>query len=462
MLASSVTDSDTIAAISTPPGEGGVGIVRLSGPQALAIAEGFFRSSNKRDLRAAKQRVFHGHVLDHDGNRIDEVLVHRMRAPHSYTREDVIEINAHGGSGPLNAILDEALRRGARLARPGEFTQRAFLNGRIDLVQAEAVIDQIRARSRAGLQAANANAAGALSTEIHRLREVLFGALAHIEAAVDFPAEDLPELVNQPLLDGLDQAHKQMEALLETADAGRLYREGATIAIAGKPNVGKSSLFNALLRDARAIVTAQPGTTRDRLEECITLQGIPAKLIDTAGLRDAHDEIEQIGVERAREALDCAQLILFVTDASTPLAPEDQRAAEELTPRGVPIVHVRNKIDLPPSPRTAKLPAEFAGETRVSALTGEGLQQLEERLAQLLLGGVHIAAGQAMLTRVHQKDSLRRATQCVGQLLADTTLSPEFLALELRDALDALGEITGETTPEALLDTIFANFCIGK
>ncbi len=453
--------TDTIAAISTPPGEGGVGIVRISGPRAVEIAARVFRSGHGRDIRTGAQRVFHGHILDGAGHPVDEVLLHLMRAPHSYTREDVAEINGHGGAGPLNAILEEVLRQGARPARPGEFTQRAFLNGRIDLVQAEAVIDQIRARTRAGLQAANAAAGGALSNAIHGMRERLAGALARVEAAVDFPEDDLPELIDTALIDGLRTAHGEMVALLDTCEAGRLYREGVTVAIAGRPNVGKSSLFNALLRDARAIVTARPGTTRDRLEEYITLAGVPVKLIDTAGLRDTVDEVERIGVEQARAAFRGANLVLLVLDATTGVTPEDRDLAAELAAQDLPVVVAWNKIDLAAPPPGDALPAT-QGCVALSATEGTGLDDLEQCLGDLLLGGLQASAGQVMLTRLHQKESLRRAADSVGRLLENTHLSPEFLAADLQDALRALGEITGETTPDDILEMVFSSFCIGK
>ncbi len=453
---------DTIAAISTPPGEGGVGIVRLSGPQAIAIAARLFISSHGKTFPSSRQRVFHGHIRDASGAVLDEVLLHVMRAPHSYTREDVVEINCHGGMLPLSEVLDETLRQGARLANPGEFTLRAFLNGRIDLVQAEAVMDQIRARTHAGLQAANAAASGTLSKTLHEMHAALAHALAHIEAAVDFADEDLPELVNEPLFARLRDVHRKMEALLRTADAGRLYREGAAAAIVGRPNVGKSSLFNALLRDARAIVSAQPGTTRDRIEEYITLEGIPLKLIDTAGLRAAQDEVEKIGVHIARQALENAQLVLFVLDASQAFTEADRELAEELKGVEAPVVAVLNKMDANPDPVVPEWMQSFGAAVRVSAVTGEGLRALEEHLADLLLGGVHLNSGEALITRAHQKDSLRRAAECLERLLKDTAASPEFLAFEMREALHALGEITGETTPEDLLGIIFSSFCIGK
>lgn len=455
-----MTSEDTIAAIATPPGEGGIGIVRISGTKALPIAAGMFRSSRGRDVLASRQRVFHGHVLDASGEVLDEVLLHVMRGPHSYTGEDTAEINAHGGPGPLNAVLEEVLRRGARLAGPGEFTRRAFLNGRIDLIQAEAVIDQIRARTREGLRAAQSAAGGALSRRIADLKTILTGVLARIEAAVDFPEEDLPVLVTAELLGRLRAAHGEMSSLLATADAGRVQREGARVAIAGRPNAGKSRLFNALLRDTRAIVSAQPGTTRDRIEEFAAIGGIPVLLVDTAGLRESEDEVEQIGVNLAREAVETAQLTLHVLDSSTAVTDEDRAVAERLSATGCAVIRVWNKVDLCAPPTVLGLPP-CAEEVRVSALRGDGLEDLEGAMQRVLLGGAGAASG-AMLTRLHQKDSLRRAAESVARVLAAAGASPELLALDLQEALQALGEITGETTPDDILEQIFSAFCIGK
>lgn len=456
-------------AIATPPGEGGIGIVRLSGMLSIEIAARQFRSSSGKDPRTSKGRVFHGYIVDASGARLDEALLHVMRAPRSYTREDVVEINAHGGAGPLSAILEACLEAGARLARPGEFTMRAFLNGRIDLIQAEAVIDMIRARTRAGLLAANAAASGRLSRELYALRDRIAYALAHIEAAVDFPEEDVPDLVTPGLIGDLRRVHEEMRTLIDTADAGRLLREGAVVALAGRPNVGKSSLFNALLRDARAIVTPQAGTTRDRIEECASIAGVPVRLVDMAGLRATEDMVEQIGVARARDALRAANLTLFLIDATAGVLPEDREIAGELAALETPVVVVINKVDLVPKtagdiPHADKLRDTLTSATvcRVSALTGEGLHELETILGRLLLGEASISADQAMLTRLHQKDSLRRASEAVGHMLENVQQSPEFLALDLREALQALGEITGETTPDDLLDIIFSTFCIGK
>jgi len=348
------------------------------------------------------------------------------------------------------------------LAGPGEFTQRAFLNGRIDLVQAEAVIDTIRARTRAGLQAAHAAANGALSRALHDLRDKLLNALARLEAAVDFPEDDLPELIDDALVDSLRAVHEEMKSLLATADAGRLVREGVTVAIAGRPNVGKSSLFNALLRDTRAIVSAQAGTTRDRLEEYITLGGVPVRLVDTAGLRQTEDEVERIGVDMARDVLQSAACVLLVLDGSAPAQPEDDAIADELREIAVPVLVVLNKLDLSPTPATPAWAAGFDAVCSVSALTGAGMSALEARLEKTVLAGAHVNADQPMLNRLHQKDSLRRAIECVGRVVAEPDRSPEFLALDVQQALREVGAITGETTPDDVLEQIFSAFCIGK
>ncbi len=455
------TSEDTIAAIATPPGEGGIGIVRVSGPEAVPIAGRLFFSASGRRLDDGARQVYYGEIRD-GAATVDEVLVHVMRAPHSYTREDVVEINAHGGAAPLHAVLDLLLRAGARLAGPGEFTRRAFINGRIDLVQAEAVIDRIRAQGRAALAAASAASRGVLSKELHSIREALVLAKAHVEAAIDFPDQDVPETITPELRRSVADARARIESLLATADAGRLLREGASVVIAGRPNVGKSSLFNALLRESRAIVTPRPGTTRDILQETILIGGIAVRLSDMAGLRDTDDEVERIGVQRAREALNEAALILFVIDAETGTVEDDQLLANELLKTGIPLALIINKVDAA-SRRIVDFPEmSFAATNRVSALTGQGLPELESTIGCLLTHGANIAPDQALITRVHQKESLRRALESVRRVESGFDQSPEFLALELDEALAALGEITGETTPDEVLEHIFGAFCIGK
>ncbi len=453
--------NDTIAAIATAPGEAAIGIVRLSGPQAIEIVSTIFVSASGKDLRSRQHRVFYGEIR-RDGETVDEVLVHVMRAPHSYTREDVVEINCHGGIVPLQTVLEMTLAQGARLARPGEFTLRAFLNGRIDLVQAESVIDRIRAQTHAALRTANAAAHGVLSRAIYELREALATVLARVEAAIDFPEEDLPELVDEPLRQELVGCQERMRTLLATAHAGQILREGARVPIMGRPNVGKSSLFNALLRDARAIVTPHPGTTRDALEETVDLCGVAVRLIDTAGVRDTNDEIEQLGVERARQALSTADAVLFVLDATEPDTREDRELARELRGTGVPVLCVANKQDLAINMPVPDWTRDFQGVIRVSAKTAENLSALERELAKLLVGEPETSEHRAVLTHAHQRDSLRRAEMAVTHALEHFDASPEFLSLDIRESLAALGEITGETASEEILDRIFSSFCIGK
>lgn len=455
---SATTAEDTIAAIATAPGQGAIGIVRLSGPGAMNIAAGLFRSSKGHGFLSEARPVLHGHIMDKDAP-VDEVLVHRMRAPHSYTREDVVEINAHGGAGALSAILELVLRQGARLAAPGEFTKRAFLNGRIDLVQAEAVIDRIQAHTRAALRAADAAAGGLLSRRIQELSERLATALARVEAAVDFPEDDVPELITDALRAELGECREEMGGLLAGAEAGRLLREGARVAIVGRPNVGKSSLFNALLHDARAIVTHLPGTTRDVLEETISVEGIPVRLLDTAGLRESDDEVERIGVAAARDALRTAQAVLTVGEAPAGCTVEDQAIYAEAAALGVPLIWVWNKCDVA---QPAGAPPETASVCQVSALSGQGLAELEQTMARVLLADAPAGGTDALINRAHQRQSLHKAHDAVGRVLSAYGASPEFLSIDLREALHALGEITGQTTPDDLLERIFAEFCIGK
>lgn len=455
------SDADTIAAISTPPGEGGIGIVRVSGTTAVDVVRGCFVSATGKDISSDARQVYYGDFCV-NGEAIDEVLVHVMRGPHSYTAEDVVEINGHGGAAPLQAILAAVLEAGARLAGPGEFTQRAFMNGRIDLVQAEAVMDRIQAMTQAGLKAASAAARGALSKTLFAFREDLVLAKAHIEAAIDFPDDDLPELITPELKSRIDDVLAGMESLFANADAGRLYREGASAVIAGKPNVGKSSLFNALLRDARAIVTHHAGTTRDVLEEVISIEGIAVRLVDMAGIHETDDDVERIGVERAREALTESDVVLFVVDASAPLAEEDRRILDEVKAANVPTMLIANKIDLGISADLAAYGDEVTAVCEVSAVAETGLAEMEHALGVLLRDGSEFVPDQGMITRTHQKDSLRRGIEALKRLQGNYDTSPEFMSIDMDDALAALGEITGETTPDEVLGHIFNSFCIGK
>jgi tRNA modification GTPase len=452
---------DTIAAISTPLGEGGIGIVRLSGPESAGILRRLFRPAGTRAAGGLPPRqLILGHIIDPaSGQEVDEVLVSFMPAPHTYTRQDVVEINCHGGIVATRRVLELCLLAGARLAGPGEFTLRAFLNGRIDLAQAEAVLDIVRARTSAGLQVAVGQLSGALSARIRALRQRLMGVQAHVVASIDFPEDEIPQIdVGTELAD----IERELAHLLETADRGIIYRQGIRTAIIGRPNVGKSSLLNALLRTNRAIVTPIPGTTRDTVEETLNLQGIPLVLVDTAGLDHApRDPIEELGMERSRAALALADLVLAVVDGSMPLQPQDQAILELLGER--PALIVINKCDLPQALDEDALPA---GRPRVhvSALTGQGLPELEDRILDMVLGGHVTPQNEAVVSSPRHKQALSAALESVRSARTSWAqgLPADCISIDLSEALDALGQITGETADEELLDRIFSEFCIGK
>jgi tRNA modification GTPase len=456
---------DTIAAIATPPGEGGVGIVKLSGPEACSILERLFVPASAGGVPAAggrlpARRLTFGHVQDPDsGGRVDEVLAVYMPAPHSYTRQDVVEIQAHGGIVPLRRILQLALVAGARPAEPGEMTLRAFVNGRLDLAQAEAVLDVVQARTEAALRVAAEQLGGRLSDRVRAVRAGLVNLLAYLEASIDFVEDEIPP---QAVVPPLRAAAGALEEILATADRGLIYRQGIRTAIVGRPNVGKSSLLNALLRGERAIVTAIPGTTRDTLEETVNVRGVPLVLVDTAGIRDEiRDEVERIGVARSRAALDRADLALLVVDGSQPLSAAD-RDIEALVGRK-PALLVVNKLDLP----QALVPPDFlatAARQNVSALTGAGIEALEDAIVELVFGGKVTGADTPLVSNPRHQALLRRALDHVhgaegGHL---DGLGPDLVAIDVREAVEALGEITGESAAEDLLDAIFSNFCIGK
>jgi tRNA modification GTPase len=454
--------ADTIAAISTPLGEAGIGIVRLSGPLACAITRRLFRPHRPRPTWQS-HRLSLGHIVDPQGEIIDEVMVSLMRAPYTYTREDVVEINCHSGYGVLRRILDLALAAGARLARPGEFTLRAFLSGRLDLTQAEAVLEVIRARTETHLQVAAAHLHGGLGRRLTRVRQDLLDLLAQVEAALDFP-EEAGELPPASVKEGLDLQLRTLKALADSYKAGRLLREGLLVVIAGRPNVGKSSLLNRLLDMERAIVTEIPGTTRDLVEESITLGGVVVRFSDTAGLRPAQDRVEELGIERTRERLRQADLVLYLVDVSAPIAPEDNAALTELA--GQPGLVVINKIDLEPKLSEDELSGRTTWPlTKISAKTGQGIEALREEIVAQALGGGLKVEGE-VITQVRHQEHLRQCLAYLDQshdLLAAYEPPPwELVALELAAAIHELGEITGEEVGEAILDRIFGQFCLGK
>ncbi|MCX8155951.1 MAG: tRNA uridine-5-carboxymethylaminomethyl(34) synthesis GTPase MnmE [Verrucomicrobiae bacterium] len=453
---------DTIAAISTPLGEGGLAVLRLSGPQALVIADKCFQPVGRSALRPteAPTHTLHYGYLQRDGRVVDEVLLAVMRAPRTYTCEDVVEISCHGGLLTARLALETLLAAGARLAHPGEFTRRAFLNGRLDLTQAEAVADVIHARTELALAAAQEQLSGKLSQRIRQLRQDLLHVLAHIEAHLDFPEEDIAPDSREQLSARLAAARRFMEELLRTAREGRLLRQGVRAAIVGRPNVGKSSLLNLLLGHDRAIVSPVAGTTRDTIEETANIRGLPVVFVDTAGLRDTTDVIEAEGVRRSQEALRRAELVLQVLDVSEPLTSLDQRYLQELS--GRPRILVCNKADLRAQ---WTLPPDFpAPVVTVSCVTGAGVENLKDAIKNLVWQGEVRAEMLEVMINARHQDALRRALEAAARahqaLLADATL--ECVALDLRIAVNTVGEITGQTATEDLLDTIFSQFCIGK
>jgi tRNA modification GTPase len=458
-------DNSTICAVSTPFGHSGIGIVRLSGPSSVAIAEKFVKVSNNQVLSELPDRCLrHGHVLDNQ-NVVDEVLVSIMRGPHSYTTEDVVEINCHGGIAAVRRTLELMLQNGARLAEPGEFTRRAFLGGRIDLAQAEAVADLINAKTEAGLKAAANQLRGKLSERISALRDKLLDCLAHLEATIDFPEDEVPSLEVGSLSGILQQVSAAIEELLQNARGGALYRDGVSTVIVGKPNVGKSSILNAILSEPRAIVTEEPGTTRDMIVESIDLRGIALRLCDTAGIREPGCTVERLGVERSEQAIEEADLVLFVIDSNDFLSSEDERIISRLASKPQ-VVIVANKIDLKPKADFTSLAAGLPGRriVRTSATEGTGIKELEQSIFDEVSEGAAIAPEEVLVTRLRHRQALERAREALKNTAAafDNKLSAEFVALDLREALDALGEIVGAVVTDDLLNKIFDEFCIGK
>lgn len=463
---SMLTGDDTISAIATAIGEGGIGIIRISGSKAMTIAGKLFISKSGKTVDSLlSHQVVYGHIIDpSSGETVDEAILLIMRAPRSYTCEDVVEIHCHGGPVPLKRILDLTLVQGARLAEPGEFTKRAFLNGRLDLAQAEAVIDIIRSKTDASLKVAVGNLSGQLSEQVKALRHSVLRMIAQLEAAIDFPEEDIEEAAAADVAQLIVEAKSRLTVLLATAQTGRILREGLATVIIGKPNVGKSSLLNALLRETRAIVTDIPGTTRDIIEEYVNIGGIPLKIIDTAGIRDTVDVVEQIGVERAKALVEQADLILLLLDSSAPLSPED-RAVLELLPGKQAIVLI-NKSDLP-----ARLEAEAVEKytdgrlvLKISVAREEGLAALEQAIVDMVYGGQVSPGEAAFVNNVRHGAALRAALERLSD--AETTIEAgmpsDCIVVDLREAWERLGEVTGDTVGEDIIDQIFTQFCIGK
>jgi len=456
--------SDTIAAVSTAIGEGGIAIIRVSGPGSISQVAPLFRS--RISLNEAESHTVHyGHIVSPgDGEKVEEVLVTVMKAPRSFTTEDIVEISAHGGVISVRRVMELLLQQDIRLAEPGEFTKRAFLNGRIDLSQAEAVIDLIRSKSDRAFSVALKQVSGSLSNRIHALRQILIETLAHIEVNIDYPEHDVESLTSEFIKNKSSEVMEGIQRLLKTANEGKILREGITTAIIGRPNVGKSSLLNALARDNKAIVTDIPGTTRDVIEEYVTINNIPLKLLDTAGIRETMDVVEKIGVERSRVAVNEADLVLLVLNANEPLHEDELALMEQMGGRQALVI--MNKMDLPSKLDQDVLRRYFEPSAIVpmSVIEEEGLDKLEEAISALFFGG-KLESGDltyvsnvrhiALLNKAHR--SLQDAYEAAEQLIPI-----DMIQIDVRLAWEQLGEIVGDTAADSLLDQIFSQFCLGK
>ncbi len=460
-----MSDHDTIAAISTPIGIGGIGIIRISGPRAVAIAQTLFPSAASFQTRRSHQLTLENIIDPVQGLIIDQVLLSVMKAPNTYTREDVVEINCHSGPLVLKKILELVLLGGARLADPGEFTLRAFLNGRIDLTQAEGIIELIQAQTDQALTQANKLLQGALQQRLQGIQENLLSLLAQLEAAIDFPEEEL-EILDQQAWNRIlqEQVLTPILELTQAYEQGLPFREGLSLVLVGKPNVGKSSLLNRLLNEDRAIVTSIPGTTRDTIEENILLKGLLFRLVDTAGIRQARDEVEEAGILRTRGKVQQAQIVLFLLDTSRPIEAEDLAIYEEIGAK--PTIILLNKMDLPSVVALEEVQKKFPNPLvlPISARYGQGIETLKENLHEIFIQTHFPEALPDLMPTLRQKkifeqmiESLTRAYQ-----LMDQKVSPEFIALDIQKALEDIGSLVGTTTAEDVLDQVFSRFCIGK
>ncbi|GFR38173.1 tRNA modification GTPase MnmE [Insulibacter thermoxylanivorax] len=456
--------SDTIAAISTPLGEGGIAVIRVSGDEAIPQVDQIFDS--KKSLEEVPTHTVHyGYIKDPErGERIEEVLVTVMRGPRSFTREDVVEISCHGGIISVNKVLQLLLRRGVRLAEPGEFTKRAFLNGRIDLTQAEAVIDLIRSKSDRAFSIALKQVEGRLSKKIRELRQELVEVLAHIEVNIDYPEHDVEEMTSAYIKEKSEKVIAEIDGLLHTARQGKILREGIVTAIVGRPNVGKSSLLNELAQENRAIVTDIPGTTRDVIEEYVTVGNIPLRLLDTAGIRETSDLVEQIGVERSKHAIAEADLILYVLNNGELLQPEEIELLEQIRDRQYLVII--NKIDLPNKLDLAKV-GELIPEDRIvkmSVKEGIGIEELEAAIANLFFSGELEGQDLTYVSNARHIACLERAKQSLQDAIESVNagIPIDIMQIDVRAAWEQLGEIVGDAAPDSLIDQIFSQFCLGK
>lgn len=460
-------EQDTIAAISTPLGEGAIGIVRISGSEAIAIADKLYRGKKGKRLKDVPSHTIHyGKIIDPETNETaEEVMVSVMKAPKTFTREDVVEINCHGGIASVNRVLQLVLREGARLAEPGEFTKRAFLNGRIDLSQAEAVIDLIRAKTDKAMTIALGQMEGRLSKLVRKLRQEIVEILAQIEVNIDYPEyDDVEEMTHKMLLEKGRYIRGEIKKILETSKQGKILREGLSTAIIGRPNVGKSSLLNSLAQENKAIVTDIPGTTRDVIEEYVNVRGIPLRLLDTAGIRETEDIVERIGVERSRKVLQEADLILLVLNYGEELTPEDERLFEAV--EGMEVIVIVNKTDLPQKIDMEKVRQLAKGRKvlTISLLKEEGIEDLEEAIASMFFAGEIEGGDLTYVSNSRHIALLHQALQALEDALAATEegMPVDIVQIDLTRSWELLGEIIGENVHEDLINQLFSQFCLGK
>ena len=455
---------DTIAAIATAPGEGGIGIIRISGEKSLQVAQSIFKSKSGKMIKDYNARtLIYGTVVDNE-KVIDEVLVAYMKGPNSYTAEDVIEINCHGGFISVKKILELILSKGVRLAEAGEFTKRAFLNGRIDLSQAEAIIDVIKSKTDMAHEVAQSQLEGSLAKKIKDLRMNVTEVLEHLEVSIDFAEEDVEEITYQTLEEKALELRNEIKKLYDTAESGKILRDGLKTVIVGKPNVGKSSLLNSILGENRAIVTDIAGTTRDVIEEFVNIKGIPLKIVDTAGIRETEDVVEKIGVEKSRESFSTADLVIMVLDASRKLSEEDMEILESL--KNKKTIVLLNKMDLEPQIELEKI-EEFVNSEdiiKISALKHQGIEELQDKIEAMVYHGSVKNSSNLMITNSRHKDALFKAYESINDAISaiEQRMPYDFIEVDFKNIWDYLGYINGDTVREDLLDTIFANFCIGK
>ena len=455
---------DTIAAIATAPGEGGIGIIRISGDKSLQVAQSIFKSKSGKMIKDYNTRtLIYGKIVDGE-KVIDEALVAYMKGPNSYTAEDVIEINCHGGFISVKKILELILSKGVRLADAGEFTKRAFLNGRIDLSQAEAIIDVIKSKTDMAHEVAENQLEGSLAKKIKDLIMNVTEVLAHLEVSIDFAEEDVEEITYQTLEEKAIELRNEIKKLYDTAESGKILRDGLKTVIVGKPNVGKSSLLNSILGENRAIVTDIAGTTRDVIEEFVNIKGIPLKIVDTAGIRETEDIVEKIGVEKSRESFSTADLVIMVLDASRKLSEEDMEILENL--KNKKTIVLLNKMDLEPKIELEKV-KEFVNSEdiiEISALKHQGIEQLQDKIESMVYHGSVKNSSNLMITNSRHKDALFKAYESINDAInaIDQRMPYDFIEVDFKNIWDYLGYINGDTVREDLLDTIFANFCIGK